>query len=179
MIIGIGVDLAEVARFQRMLRRPRHVLAQAFSPVELELCRTAEEPAAQLAAAFVVKEAVFKALGCGWLDSDIFWLDVELLTPLSSIQPGIRLRGAAAEMLQVRGGTRVVGALCRRDGLILGQIMLLGGGLGRRRSSHWPLAGTRTATKDVGPGSGSQTPALEGGGGLSGLSGCMGGRRDE
>src|SRR5215475_1309782 len=57
VIVGIGVDLVDVARLDRALRRTPALAARLFTEGE----RAA--PPASLAACFAAKEAVAKALG--------------------------------------------------------------------------------------------------------------------
>jgi holo-[acyl-carrier protein] synthase len=57
VIVGIGVDIVEVARLEEALRRTPALLRRVFTDAEREL------PAASLAARFAAKEAVAKALG--------------------------------------------------------------------------------------------------------------------
>lgn len=62
MIYGIGVDLAECARFEKFIGR-RRFLSRYFSPNELTKCSKN-----RLASRFAAKEALIKALGgfpCG------------------------------------------------------------------------------------------------------------------
>ena len=67
MIIGIGIDIVDLDRFQRMLdRHGKRFLAKTFSEEEIAYCQSRKNPAQHFAARFAAKEAVFKALGTGW-----------------------------------------------------------------------------------------------------------------
>lgn len=69
MIVGIGVDIVDIARFERSLERTPRLRERLFTPGERSL------PAPSLAARFAAKEALIKALG----GSDGFrWHDVEI-----------------------------------------------------------------------------------------------------
>jgi holo-[acyl-carrier protein] synthase len=57
MIIGIGVDLVDLARFERAVTRTPNLLARLFVPAERDL------PLRSLAGRFAAKEALIKALG--------------------------------------------------------------------------------------------------------------------
>lgn len=67
MIVGVGIDVVDVARFVAVLERTPALRDRLFTPDEREL------PAASLAARFAVKEAVAKALaspgGMRWHDA--------------------------------------------------------------------------------------------------------------
>ena len=64
MILGIGVDLVEVARFRSWAHAPQQRLRRVFSAQELNDCRLADQTydPTKLASRFAAKEAVFKAL---------------------------------------------------------------------------------------------------------------------
>ncbi|MBN9375173.1 MAG: 4'-phosphopantetheinyl transferase superfamily protein, partial [Cellulomonas sp.] len=67
MIVGVGIDVVDVARFVQALERTPALRQRLFTEVEREL------PPASLAARFAVKEAVAKALaspgGMRWHDA--------------------------------------------------------------------------------------------------------------
>jgi holo-[acyl-carrier protein] synthase len=69
LIVGIGVDIVDLARFGVSLERTPHLADRLFTPLE----RAAK--AESLAATFAAKEAVAKALGA---PSGLEWHDVEL-----------------------------------------------------------------------------------------------------
>lgn len=65
MLIGIGLDLAELSTWQRALDNPATAAIEGtFTPAEIAYARsTNNQPAAHLAARFAAKEAFIKALG--------------------------------------------------------------------------------------------------------------------
>ena len=69
MIVGVGIDVVDVARFGASLERTPAMRARLFTPAERD------RPVASLAARFAAKEALAKALGAptglGWLDAEI------------------------------------------------------------------------------------------------------------
>ena len=64
-ILGLGVDLVEVNRFEKVSSR---FLERVFTQGELEYARQSKTPAQVLAARFAAKEAVIKAFGWRLLD---------------------------------------------------------------------------------------------------------------
>lgn len=62
-IVGIGVDVVDVARFQDVLERSTGIADRLFTPAEQVRAAGHRLPAVSLAARFAVKEAVAKALG--------------------------------------------------------------------------------------------------------------------
>lgn len=68
MILGVGVDLVEVPRMQRILDRPwaRRFIERVFRPEEITVCEKAARPVEAYAARFAAKEAAVKAFGTGF-----------------------------------------------------------------------------------------------------------------
>ena len=99
----VGVDLVEIARFERILARYNdRLLERVFAPAEIVYCR-GRLP--ELAARFAAKEAVSKALGVGvrMLARDgIHWRDVEVVGDARG-RPLVRLHGRAAERARELG----------------------------------------------------------------------------
>ena len=62
MILGVGLDLADIARIERAIEKP-HFLERIYS--EEERARIAQKGAQTAAGYFAAKEAVAKALGTG------------------------------------------------------------------------------------------------------------------
>lgn len=95
MIVGIGVDLVDVPRFEQHLARTPRLLPRLFAPAERLL-----KPRS-LAARYAAKEALIKALG----GSDgVHWTDIEV-TPEPSGRPTFTLSGETAETVAARGIT--------------------------------------------------------------------------
>jgi holo-[acyl-carrier protein] synthase len=94
-IVGVGIDVCEIARFAASLERTPALRAKLFTGGEVDL------PVASLAARFAAKEAVAKALGA---PAGLHWHDCEVLAEESG-RPLLELRGtvkAAADALGVR-----------------------------------------------------------------------------
>lgn len=99
MILGVGLDLCQVVRIERSLKRlGDDWIDELFTADERKLCeRGITDPTLRFAHAFCGKEACFKALGTGRTD-DIGWHDIEVLQAGSSIS--LRLSGGALQELQ-------------------------------------------------------------------------------
>lgn len=69
MIVGVGIDVVDVARFMSTLERAPGLRERLFTPAERDL------PASSLAARFAAKEAIAKALGApgtmSWQDATV------------------------------------------------------------------------------------------------------------
>ena len=93
MIVGIGVDLVDIPRFERTLQRTPRLLERLFSPSERV------RPPRSLAARYAAKEALIKALG----DSDgLHWTEIEIASEPSG-KPVFALSGETAAVVAARG----------------------------------------------------------------------------
>ena len=104
MVLGIGIDLCDVARMREQVAAPSdEFVDQVFLPDEIAYCRAKHFPAEHFAARFAAKEAVLKALGEA-AGQGSFWRDIEIRNEKDG-RPVARLHGRALEMaerLQVR-----------------------------------------------------------------------------
>jgi holo-[acyl-carrier protein] synthase len=62
-IIGIGVDVVEVDRVERLLDRRPSFRRRVFTPEEVSYCESKATPAGSYAARWAAREACIKALG--------------------------------------------------------------------------------------------------------------------
>jgi holo-[acyl-carrier protein] synthase len=96
MIVGTGVDIAEVKRIQAAVNRfGERFLKRVFTPAELRYCMAKPNAAERLAARFAAKEAGMKAIGTG-LRLGVTWQDVEVLR-MPGQRPILQFNGKAAE----------------------------------------------------------------------------------
>jgi len=92
-IIGTGVDLVEVPRFRKSVKRwGKPMLARLFTASELAYCRAYRDPHEHLAVRFAAKEAVVKALGAP-KGLALEWKDLEIVRSPSG-QPGVKFKGS-------------------------------------------------------------------------------------
>ena len=100
MIIGTGVDLAEVDRIQAALEDPRigrRFRDRVFTKKEIAYCEKKRRGKYEsYAGRFAAKEAVMKALGRGW-GAKVRWLDIEVVRARSG-KPDIALHDKAAQL---------------------------------------------------------------------------------
>jgi holo-[acyl-carrier protein] synthase len=105
MILGIGVDVIEVARIRAALENPRtgeRFRARVFTEGEVAYCSRRHNAHESYAARFAAKEATMKALGRGF-GQGIAWREIEITR--NDGAPAVRLSGGAqarAEVLSVR-----------------------------------------------------------------------------
>jgi len=101
-IIGLGVDLAEIDRVQRVFERYPRFIDRCFTDHEKEYALRFANPARRLAARFAGKEAVMKSMGTGW--RRIGWTDIEIT---GGGKPMVRMSGRAAMRAEMLGVTEV------------------------------------------------------------------------
>ncbi|GAA2075585.1 holo-ACP synthase [Streptomyces albiaxialis] len=102
MIVGVGIDVAEIDRFAASLERTPGLAGRLFVERELWLPGGERRGVASLAARFAAKEALAKALGA---PAGLRWTDAEVRTHDSG-QPYLVVSGtvlARAEEMGVRG----------------------------------------------------------------------------
>jgi holo-[acyl-carrier protein] synthase len=105
VILGVGLDLVEIARIARLWERHGRGFADRIcAPGELQSRPEAGMPA-HLAGLFAAKEAVLKALGTGWAEG-LGFAQVEV-TRQPGGAPGVRLHGAAAARAARLGVDRI------------------------------------------------------------------------
>ncbi len=100
MIVGVGIDIAPVARFERALRDPDSIRDAVFTSAEAAYCESKRYPARHFAARFAAKEASLKALG-GAGDGVPPFHDVEVCVEDSGV-PRIELHGRLREIVARR-----------------------------------------------------------------------------
>lgn len=115
MVIGIGIDMVEVARLEAvLLRHPERARERLFTASELADCDARPAPARCLAGRFAAKEAFLKALGTG-LREGINWKDMSLHNDGHG-RPELQTSGAAATRLEALGGATVLVSITHDGG---------------------------------------------------------------
>jgi holo-[acyl-carrier protein] synthase len=95
MVVGVGIDLVDIARVERMIASlGDRMFARLFSDGEAAYIRSRPLPAQHAAVRLAAKEATFKALAGNELARRITWRDVEVVSDSNGI-PSIRLHGTA------------------------------------------------------------------------------------
>lgn len=101
MAAGIGVDMLEIARMERVIKRRPSFLKRVFTDEERAYCDSCARPAEHYAARFAAREAVLKALGTGFSEG-IGFKDVSVTNDEWG-KPIAVLSGRAAEVAAKRG----------------------------------------------------------------------------
>ena len=96
MILGTGVDLAEVSRIKASIERyGEKFIRRVYTPAEIAYVERKANKFERYAARFAAKEAGMKAIGTGWRRG-VTWQDFEVAN-LPSGKPTLLLHGVAAD----------------------------------------------------------------------------------
>ncbi len=96
MIVGTGVDLAEVDRIREAIERHgQRFIERIYTPAEIAYVERKANRYERYAARFAAKEAGMKAIGTGW-SRGVRWRDFEVAN-LPSGRPTLRFHGVAAQ----------------------------------------------------------------------------------
>jgi holo-[acyl-carrier protein] synthase len=116
VIVGVGIDVVDVARFGESLERTPGLRTRLFTPEE------AARPLASLAARFAAKEALAKALGA---PVGLAWQDAEVVSE-SSGRPVLSVRGSVAARAAELGVTSLHVSLSHDAGIASAVVVLEG-----------------------------------------------------
>jgi len=123
VIVGTGVDLAEVDRVRKAIERfGERFLQRVFTPAEIAYVERRGSRYQRYAARFAAKEAGMKALGTGWRRG-VRWQDFEVAN-LPSGKPTLLLHGVAARFAERQGVTAVSLSLTHTDALGMAFVVL-------------------------------------------------------
>ncbi len=115
-VIGVGIDVVEIDRFEASLERTPGLRERLFTPAE------ATRGPASLAARFAAKEAVAKALGA---PVGMAWHDAEVVSEDSG-RPLLELRGTVRARADALGVTSVHLSLSHDAGIASAVVVLEG-----------------------------------------------------
>ncbi len=113
-VVGVGIDVVDVARFGESLERTPALRERLFTPAE------ATRPLASLAARFAAKEAIAKALGA---PGGLAWHDAEIVSEETG-RPRFVLRGTVAARAATLGAAHVHVSLSHDAGIASAVVVL-------------------------------------------------------
>ncbi len=113
MIVGVGIDVIEIDRFETSLARQPRLAERCFTEAESAYCAAKPFPPQHYAARFAAKEAVGKALGRGMTR----WREVEVVRGRGA--PTVALHGHYAEWAAARGVIRITLSITHSRGVAM------------------------------------------------------------
>ena len=117
MIIGVGIDVVEIARLEQALHRTHGLAGRLFCEAERAL------PMRSLAARFAAKEALAKALGA---PPGLLWTDAEVVAGPDG-RPELKVSGTVADAAARRGVKRWHLSLSHEGALATAVVIAEGG----------------------------------------------------
>jgi holo-[acyl-carrier protein] synthase len=125
MILGMGVDLAEVDRIKAAIERHGETfLRRVYTAAEREYCEGFRNKYERYAGRFAAKEAAMKALGTGWRRG-VRWVDFEVVRELGG-RPTIRLDGEAKKIAGELGVKKIALSITHTAQQALAQVIFEG-----------------------------------------------------
>ena len=123
MILGTGVDIAEVPRIRGSIKRfGDRFLRRIFTDGEIRYCEQRARRFESYAARFAAKEAGMKALGTGW-SRGVRWRDIEVVRPKGQ-RPTIQFHGEAAAIAAKLGTKNIALSLTHTSEEALAHVIL-------------------------------------------------------
>ena len=123
MIVGTGIDIAEVPRIRKSIERfGQRFLERIFTAGEIRYCDSKANRVERYAGRFAAKEAAMKALGTGW-NHGVRWRDCEV-----SRKPGGRptmvFHGKAGEFAAGLGVRNIALSISHTEEQAIAQVIL-------------------------------------------------------
>ncbi len=100
-LAGVGVDIVDVKRMEKTLKRTPAFAKRIFTDSERQYCELKARPAEHYAARFAAREAVLKALGTGF-SKGVGLRDVSVVRSESG-KPQVALQGKLKEIAEEQG----------------------------------------------------------------------------
>ena len=123
MIVGIGIDIAEVDRIAQSIERfGARFLERIFTEGEIRYCDSKANRMERYAARFAAKEAAMKALGTGW-NHGVRWRDCEVAR-MPGGRPTMRFHGKAGEFAAKLGAKNIALSISHTADQAIAQVIL-------------------------------------------------------
>jgi holo-[acyl-carrier protein] synthase len=123
MVVGLGVDLFDIARMEAELGRgDSGFTRQVFTPAEIADCDRRRRPARQYAVRFAAKEAIVKALSARGAVT-VPWTDMDLRDDGTGNWQ-VFLRAQAREQAEQLGVSRVFLSVAHTGAVALASVVL-------------------------------------------------------
>jgi holo-[acyl-carrier protein] synthase len=125
MIVGMGIDVAEVKRIQAVIESQKErFLRRVYTLDEVAYCEQFKNKYERYAGRFAAKEAAMKALGTGW-SRGVRWVDVEVLRQRSG-RPTLALKGEAKNIADALGVKNIAVSITHTSQQAIAQVIFEG-----------------------------------------------------
>ena len=123
MIVGTGIDIAEVPRIRESIARfGQRFLDRVYTAGEQHYCDSKANREERYAARFAAKEAAMKALGTGW-NHGVRWRDCEVVR-MPGGRPTITFHGKAGEFAAKLGVKNAALSISHTQDQAIAQVIL-------------------------------------------------------
>jgi holo-[acyl-carrier protein] synthase len=123
MIVGSGIDLAEIGRIQQSIDRyGNRFLNRIYTAAEQAYCLHKRNSAESFAARFAAKEAGAKALGTG-ISRGVYWLEIEVVRKPGG-RPTLQFHGRAAQIAARMGVANAALSITHTADLAMASVVL-------------------------------------------------------
>ena len=123
MIIGTGIDIAEVPRIRQSIERfGKRFLDRIYTAGEMRYCDSKANRVERYAARFAAKEAAMKALGTGW-NHGVRWRDCEIVR-MPGGRPTMKFHGIAGEFAAKLGVQNIALSISHTEEQAIAQVIL-------------------------------------------------------
>jgi holo-[acyl-carrier protein] synthase len=125
MIVGMGIDVAEVPRIRAIIEsQSERFLRRVYTPEEAAYCERFKNKYERYAGRFAVKEAAMKALGTGW-SRGVRWVDLEVVRQRGG-KPTLVLKGEARRIADVLGVKNIAMSITHTEAQAFAQVIFEG-----------------------------------------------------
>ncbi|MGH9692028.1 MAG: holo-ACP synthase [Candidatus Acidiferrales bacterium] len=122
MIVGLGMDIAEIDRIGAAIaRHGATFLERVYTRREVSYCESHKNKFERYAARFAAKEAAMKALGTGW-SHGVRWRDIEVANAPGG-KPALNLEGVAGQLADRLGVKNISLTITHSGNLALAQVI--------------------------------------------------------
>ena len=122
MIVGIGTDIIEVDRIEKLLSRQERFKERIFTQGEIEYCEQKKNKVQNYAARFALKEALLKSIGTGWSEGVTF-KEIEVVNDEKG-KPELVLSGTVKRITEKMGVTNIQVSISHLKDLAIGMVIL-------------------------------------------------------
>lgn len=125
MIVGMGIDIAEVPRIRAVIESQKErFLRRVYTVEEAAYCERFKNKYERYAGRFAVKEAAMKALGTGW-SRGVRWVDLEVVRQRGG-KPTLLLKGEARKIADGLGVKNIAVSITHTEEQAIAQVIFEG-----------------------------------------------------